>query len=62
MSLLVKQLFDSDTCTYTYLLIDEVSRDTVIIDGVFSNFARDARYIEELSLNLQYSVHLLQNY
>ena len=52
--MLLKQLFDQDTSTYTYLLADETSREAVIIDPVRSQISRDTRLIDELGLNLLY--------
>ncbi len=54
--MLFRQLFDSPSGTYTYLLADEVSREAVLIDCVFEQFARDAALIEELSLRLVYTL------
>ncbi|MFZ5893329.1 MAG: MBL fold metallo-hydrolase [Myxococcota bacterium] len=50
----VRQLFDQSTCTYTYLVIDETSREAVIIDPVREQLERDVRLIEELGLSLRY--------
>ena len=33
-TLLVRQLMDRETCTYTYLLVDRDSRQGVVIDPV----------------------------
>jgi sulfur dioxygenase len=52
--MLLKQLFDQDTCSYTYLLADETSREAAIIDPVRSQISRDTRLIDELGLNLIY--------
>ena len=35
------QLFDAASSTYTYVLIDEVSRDALIIDPVDEQLERD---------------------
>jgi glyoxylase-like metal-dependent hydrolase (beta-lactamase superfamily II)/rhodanese-related sulfurtransferase len=50
--MLLRQLFDPDTSTYTYLLADEDSREAVIIDPVIEQFERDAGLIAELDLRL----------
>ena len=50
----IRQLFDKDTSTYTYLLWDEVSREAALIDSVREQVERDARLIDELDLNLRY--------
>lgn len=50
----IRQLFDQDTFTFTYLLIDTAAREAVIIDPVREQLERDARLIRELGLNLRY--------
>lgn len=50
----VRQLFDRDTWTYTYLLADLVTKDAAIIDPVREQFDRDAQLIKELGFNLKY--------
>jgi len=50
--MLFRQLFDSDTSTYTYLLADEETREAVIIDPVYEQLERDASLIGELELRL----------
>ena len=52
----VRQLFDQDTWTYSYLIFDEVSKEAAIIDSVKEKFERDSKYIEELGLTLKYSL------
>jgi len=51
-----RQLFDSLSSTYTYLLADEASRDAVIIDPVLEQHERDAALISELGFNLRYAI------
>ncbi|QVL52004.1 MAG: MBL fold metallo-hydrolase [Cyanobium sp. M30B3] len=51
-SLLFRQLFDADTGTYTYLLVDVPSRQGVLIDPVFEQHARDLSLITELGVEL----------
>ena len=48
----IRQLFDANTSTYTYLLWDEVSRETALIDSVIEQADRDEKIITELGLNL----------
>jgi len=55
-SLQVRQLFDRDSCTYTYLLFDYEKREAVIIDPVKEQLVRDLRLIEELGLELLYTI------
>ncbi len=52
----VRQLFDHDTWTYTYLLFDEKTKEAAIIDSVKENFDRDLKYINELGLTLKYAL------
>jgi len=51
-TLLFRQLFDSDTGTYTYLLADVLSSEGVLIDPVFEQHPRDLSLIRELGINL----------
>jgi len=55
-SLSVKQMFDRDSCTYTYLLIDPKTHEGVIIDAVKEQLERDLLCIEELGIELLYSI------
>jgi sulfur dioxygenase len=50
--MLFRQLFDSETSTYSYLLADETSREAVLIDSVREQVARDLELIGELGLRL----------
>jgi len=52
----VRQLFDQDTWTYTYLLFDEKTKEAAIIDSVKEKFERDSKYIDELGLTLKYAL------
>ena len=54
--MIVRQLFDQTSSTYTYLLADEVTRDAVLIDPVFEQHARDAALVRELGLRLRYTL------
>lgn len=51
-SLLFRQLFDADTGTYTYLLVDVPSGEGLLIDSVFERHARDLALIQELDIDL----------
>jgi glyoxylase-like metal-dependent hydrolase (beta-lactamase superfamily II) len=55
-TLLFRQLFDADTCTFTHLLADGRSRQGVLIDAVFERHARDLSLIRELGIELVASV------
>ncbi|MEB3264214.1 MAG: rhodanese-like domain-containing protein [Synechococcus sp.] len=50
--LLFRQLFDSGTGTFTYLLADVASRQGVLIDSVFEQHSRDLSLIRELGIDL----------
>ncbi len=50
--LVFRQLFDSPSSTYSYLLGDSGSGDAVLIDPVFENARRDAALARELGLKL----------
>lgn len=52
----LRQLFDKDSSTYSYLLWDEVTREAVMIDPVLEQSERDIRLIAELGLNLRYAL------
>ena len=54
--MIFRQLFDAATCTYTYLLADANSKEAVLIDPVLEQVERDITLIEELGLNLLYSI------
>ncbi len=54
--LIFRQLFDPQSSTYTYLLGDNESRQAVLIDPVFEQVRRDASLVEELGLELLYTI------
>lgn len=53
-TLVVRQLMDRDTCTYTYLLIDPETRLGALIDPVKEWVDRDLELITELGVELLY--------
>ena len=53
----VRQLFDRESCTYTYLLIDTPSKEAVLIDPVIELAERDANLVKELDLKLKYVIN-----
>ncbi len=53
-TVLLRQLMDRDTCTYTYLLIDRDTRQGVIIDPVTEQLERDLKLIREMGVELLY--------
>ena len=50
--LIFRQLFDSGSSTYTYLLGDKASGTCAIIDPVYEKYDRDLKLIRELGLEL----------
>ena len=54
--MLIRQLFDQETWTYTYLLADQESREAIIIDPVVEQVDRDLKLIAELGLELVYTL------
>lgn len=52
--MIFRQLFDRESCTYTYLLADPWKRDAVLIDPVLEQGDRDLTLLRELGLNLRY--------
>ncbi|XP_066064424.1 persulfide dioxygenase ETHE1, mitochondrial isoform X3 [Chamaea fasciata] len=53
--LLLRQLFEASSCTYTYLLADAGTGDAVVIDPVLETVPRDLRLLRELGLTLRYA-------
>src|SRR6187455_2420654 len=54
--LVFRQLFDPQSATYTYLVADRNSREALLVDPVFEQARRDAALIEELGLDLKWSL------
>nr|XP_014334173.1 PREDICTED: persulfide dioxygenase ETHE1, mitochondrial isoform X1 [Bos mutus] len=54
---LLRQMFEPKSCTYTYLLGDRESREAVLIDPVLETAQRDAQLVKELGLRLLYAVN-----
>lgn len=52
----VRQLFDRQTWTYTYLLADLETREAALIDPVREQVDRDAALLRELDLELVYAI------
>ena len=53
----LKQLFDDDSSTYTYLLWDPHTKDAIIVDPVDLQVERDLQQVNELGLNLVFGVN-----
>ena len=54
--MLIRQLFDRESWTFTYLLIDEPTRQAALIDPVREQLDRDLTLIDELDVQLTYVV------
>jgi glyoxylase-like metal-dependent hydrolase (beta-lactamase superfamily II) len=54
--MLLRQLFDHETWTYTYLIADEASGEAVLIDPVIDQLERDLKLLKELGLKLVYTI------
>jgi sulfur dioxygenase len=54
--MILRQLFDPVSSTYTYLLADERTREAVLVDSVFEQHGRDAALIRELGLTLRFTL------
>ncbi|MBL8390194.1 MAG: MBL fold metallo-hydrolase [Hydrogenophaga sp.] len=50
------QLFDPDSCTYTYVLSDQTTREALIIDPVEEQIERDLATLREYGLRLVWTV------
>ena len=54
--MLFRQLIDSETSTYTYLLADRTTKAAILIDPVLEQVERDLRILKELGLKLTYAL------
>lgn len=52
--MLIRQLFDRESSTYTYLVADPRSREAVLIDTVVEQLDRDLELLRQLNLELRY--------
>ncbi|MEQ8958598.1 MAG: MBL fold metallo-hydrolase [Coleofasciculus sp. C2-GNP5-27] len=52
--MLFRQLFDSETSTYTYLIADLTTKAAILVDPVKEQVDRDRKLLDELGLTLQY--------
>lgn len=50
--MIFRQLIDTETSTFTYLLADEITRAAVLIDSVYEQHFRDLALVRELDLRL----------
>lgn len=54
--MIFRQLFDSQSSTYTYLLADPVTRAAALVDPVFEQVGRDSALVRELGMRLEWTV------
>lgn len=54
--MIFRQLFDSESSTYTYLLADRSTGEALLIDTVYEQHLRDLALLRELGLKLLYTV------
>ncbi|MEM8778213.1 MAG: MBL fold metallo-hydrolase [Cyanobacteria bacterium P01_G01_bin.49] len=52
--MLFRQLFDSESSTYTYLIADRTFKEGLLVDPVLEQVPRDRQLLEELGLTLKY--------
>lgn len=52
--MLFRQLFDSESSTYTYLIADEASGAAALVDPVLEQVERDVKLLKELNLTLKF--------
>ena len=50
------QLFDTESSTFTYVLVDRASREANLVDSVEQRFERDMSLLRRLALTLRYVV------
>ena len=53
----LKQFFDEESCTYTYLLWDQTTNDAVIVDPVDIQAGRDLQKVNDLGLKLSAGIN-----
>ena len=54
--MIFRQLFDPDSCTYSYLFGDRYTREAILVDPVCGQVERNAALIRELGLELIASI------
>ncbi|AKG21372.1 FAD/NAD(P)-binding protein [Calothrix sp. 336/3] len=52
--MIFRQLFDRESCTYTYLIIDGETHTALLVDPVLEQVERDLQILRELGLTLRY--------
>ena len=56
MTVLFRQLFEPDSCTYTYLLACPDRAEAVLIDPVLETTDRDLQVLQEMGLRLTMTI------
>jgi len=54
--MIFEQMLDSESFTLTYLLADEKTHEAILIDPVIENLSRDLALLDDLALNLKYTL------
>jgi len=54
--MIFRQLFDYESCTYTYLIADGQSREALLVDPVVGNATQYLKLLSELDLKLIYAI------
>ena len=52
--MLFRQLFDRESCTYTYLIADRLTQEAALVDPVLEQADRDLKLLGELNLQLKF--------
>ena len=52
--MLFRQLYDSESSTYTYLIADLEQQEAILVDPVLEQVDRDLKLLKELGLSLRY--------
>ncbi len=52
--MILRQLFDKESSTYTYLVADEATREAALVDAVLGQVERDLSLVSELGLTLKF--------
>ena len=50
------QVFDPDSSTFTYVLVDRAAAEAVLVDSVAQRFDRDVAMLQRLGVTLRYVV------
>ena len=53
----IRQLFDKESCTYTYMIGDSVSKECVLIDPVDIQAERDIKAVAEAGFTLKFVIN-----